>query len=274
MVAPNATCYRHSSKDAAVGCQRCDRPICVECMHSASVGFHCPTCTKEGAQKTISPLNMSGRTPFTYGVLAVIVAVFFLQEVSDAGSGAFTNDFVLWGPGVRFNGEYWRIVTGAFLHGGVIHLLFNCYFVYTFGPFLERGIGTLRTALVYGGGLFGGSAAVLAFDWGQATLGASGAALGLGAGAMAFLTSRGQPLAQSPLTRVLGMNLAIPLLIGGISFWGHLGGIVGGGLVGAALAYLPTQSGQTERVAQIVAGIIVVLLAAGAYFAGTSGSPI
>lgn len=270
MVAANATCYRHSSKDAAVGCQRCDRPICVDCMRSASVGFHCPSCTKDGAQKTVSPLRGNAGTPFTYAVLGIVVVVYLLQLLLDGELSSFSDDYVLWGPGIAINGEVWRIVTGAFLHGSTIHLLLNCYFLYNFGPFLEKGVGAVRTALIYAGGLFGGSAAVLIFDWNSATLGASGAALGLGAGAVAIMASRGQSVVNSPLSRVLLMNLAIPLLIGRISFWGHFGGIVGGGLVGCALAYLPERFGQSDRVSKIAAGAAIVAMAGISYVAGNS----
>jgi membrane associated rhomboid family serine protease len=251
-------------------------------MHAASVGFHCPACTKSGAQKIHRPGAQNKNTYFTYFILASIVAVYLVELYLDNGGGTrfkFSNDYVLWGegrpglaPGV-VGGEYWRIVTGAFLHSGLIHLLFNSYFIYTFGRYLEQGIGWLRTGLIYAGGLLGGSAAVLLFNWEVPTLGASGAALGLGGGAVAIMASRGQSITQSPLSRVLLLNLAIPFLIGGISFWGHFGGIIGGALVGAALSFLPVRYGQSQTVAQLVAGAVVVALAVLAVFAGTDIGP-
>ena len=52
------TCYRHPDRKAGVICQRCDRNICPQCMHQASVGFHCPECTKQGKQKVFTRANM------------------------------------------------------------------------------------------------------------------------------------------------------------------------------------------------------------------------
>lgn len=244
-------------------------------MHAASVGFHCPSCTKQGAQKTYKPGSSAKGTPFTFAILALIVASFLAQLISGSGDvdrSAFTDDFLLWGPGVRHLNEYWRLLTGAFLHGSVLHLAFNGYFIYTFGRFLESGIGSLRTALIYGGGLFGGSAAVMAFDWPQATLGASGAALGLGAGALAIMAMRGQDVTSSPLIRVVGMNLVIPLLIGGISFWGHFGGVAGGALVGAILVYVQQQLRQSESVSLALACSAVMSLAGLSLIFGLIGS--
>ncbi len=244
-------------------------------MHAASVGFHCPACTESGAQKIHRPGSQSKNTYFTYGVLASIVAVFLFELFLDNGAGTrnqFSSDYLLWGPGVS-HGDYWRIVTGAFLHGDIVHLLFNSYFIYSFGRYLEQGVGWLRTGLIYAGGLFGGSAAVLLFNWEVPTLGASGAALGLGGGAVAIMASRGQSITQSPLSRVLLLNLAIPFFIGGISFWGHFGGIIGGALVGAALSFLPVRFGQSHAVARLAAGAVVVALAALAVVAGTEIGP-
>ena len=55
------TCYRHGGRRAGVICQRCDRPICPSCMHSASVGFHCPECIKSGVQTVIHAGRLGGR---------------------------------------------------------------------------------------------------------------------------------------------------------------------------------------------------------------------
>lgn len=245
-------------------------------MHQASVGFHCPACTKSGAQKTISPFaTRGGNTPFVYSMLALIVAAFLAQLISgrgDATSGWMFENLVLFGPYIDVFGDYWRIVTGAFLHSNIVHILFNSYFIYSFGSYLERQIGSLRTALIYFGALLSGSAAVLLFSFATPVLGASGAALGMGGGAVALMAANGQNVADSPLARVLLLNLVLPLLgFLNISFWGHFGGVAGGLIVGAILGYLPRHFGQSDKTTKLAAGLAVVVLGLIAVVAGVSG---
>lgn len=274
MVAADAVCYRHPDRNAAVGCQRCDRPICTQCMHSASVGFHCSECVKGSGQRVYRAADVLNRPPqLTYALIGINVAVFVIQFVVGSGSalqGRVFQEGVLFGPLVA-DGEFWRLVTGGFLHSGLLHIAFNSYALYIFGPTLERGIGSLRMGLIYAGGLMGGSLAVMAFNFGTPTLGASGAVLGLAGGLAAVLAARGQSIMQTSLGGIFLINLALPLLVPRISFWGHFGGIAGGFIVGAALAYLPARLGQSEQTANLVAGAVAVVLgvaAVGVAYAG------
>ena len=54
------TCYRHADRRAGVRCQRCERPICPDCMHQASVGFHCPECVRGGSQQVHTMRTLHG----------------------------------------------------------------------------------------------------------------------------------------------------------------------------------------------------------------------
>lgn len=213
-------------------------------MSAASVGFHCPECTSAGAQKVLRPGDLRSKPVFTYGVLALIAVAFVAQGATSGGgflSGVVVDEGVLWGPYVERN-EWWRIVTSGFLHSGLMHVGFNAYALYLFGPTMERLIGPLRTAIVYAGGLFGGAAAVLAFDFTQATLGASGAVLGLAGGLAAVLMVNGQSIRQTSLGGIFFLNLALPILVPRISFWGHFGGIAGGFAVGYVIGWAMKQS--------------------------------
>ena len=84
------TCYRHPDRRAGVICQRCDRPICPDCMNQASVGFHCPECTHRGAQKIVRPAQLL-RPIVTQVLVAVNLAIF----VAGIGAGLQTRDQVI-----------------------------------------------------------------------------------------------------------------------------------------------------------------------------------
>ena len=84
------TCYRHPDRRAGVICQRCDRPICPACMHQASVGFHCPECTRSGRQKVVSARSLVTTPVVAIALIATNVAIF----VADLMSPRFTLDDV------------------------------------------------------------------------------------------------------------------------------------------------------------------------------------
>src|SRR3954470_23021253 len=82
------TCYRHPGRETHIRCQRCDRPICPDCMRQASVGFQCPDCVKEGARTTRSGRTAYGGSPSSNPALtsqvliAINVAVYLLITVT------------------------------------------------------------------------------------------------------------------------------------------------------------------------------------------------
>lgn len=279
MLDDDTRCYRHEKRVAAVTCQRCDKPICSLCMTEAPVGFHCPDCVKSSGQRVIPARSLRSRTgtPVVMALIGINVAFFLAQQAIRtpvAGYSDFTDWGLLFGPAVH-DGEWWRIVTSAFLHENLLHIGFNMYALWIFGPPLERFLGPVRFALAYLAGLLGGAVAVLAFNYGAPTLGASGAVLGLAAALAAVLWSRGVKPTQTSLMGIFVLNLLLPVIIGGISFWGHLGGIVGGFLAGWLLSWLPDRyrAPMGTAVSATVALCVVLAMAAVAVaLAGAAGA--
>ena len=166
------TCYRHPDRRAGVRCQRCERLICPSCMSTASVGFHCPECTRTGKQKvyTRATLDVLNRPVTTFVLIAINVAVFVAGLAYASGEGlaragldrvggligesAFFGDVGLV-RGVE-EGDWWRIVTSGFLHHGEIHLLFNMLALYNLGRILEPVLGPGRFVAVYAASLLTG----------------------------------------------------------------------------------------------------------------------
>jgi membrane associated rhomboid family serine protease len=257
------TCYRHPDRQTYVRCTRCGRFICGDCMRSAAVGHQCVECVAEGnksVRQARSPmgggLRPAGALPVvTYSLIAVNLIAFVAQmAIPD-----FQTQLVLWSPAVA-DGQWYRLITSAFLHYGVMHILFNMLVLYVMGPQLEQLFGRLRFGALYGVSAIGGSVLVyLLAPLNTGTAGASGAIYGLfGA---TFVVAKRMNLDLRPVLAVIGLNVAFTLIVPlvssqNISWQGHLGGLVTGALVTAAFLYAPRQ-----RQSLVQAGAVVALLA-------------
>jgi membrane associated rhomboid family serine protease len=256
------TCYRHPDRVTYVRCTRCDRPICSECMRSAAVGHQCDECVRQGAKSVRQPATAAGGraatgTPIVTYVLITINVLMFLVEAVTPG---LERKLVLFAPAVA-DGDLYRLVTSAFMHYGIVHLLFNMYALYIIGPALERWLGPTRYLALYLLSALGGSVLVyLLSPLNSATAGASGAIFGLfGA---SFVVGKRLNLNVQWVVGLIVANLAFTFLIpalGGqqISWQGHIGGLVTGSAVAALYAYAPRQ-----RRTLVQASASVALLAA------------
>lgn len=277
------TCYRHPDRPGGIVCQRCDRPICPSCMHQASVGFHCPECTKAGAQKVYrGPAAFQQRPTLTIALIAINVGVFVLGLILAGGaamtgrSGELHVDLALtaklWElgdtlyvgpvPGSEMigvgAGQWYRIVTSGFLHFGLMHILFNMYALWILGRSLEQYAGRLRFGLLYAASIVWGSFGALLLSPQSLTAGASGGIYGL-MGAI-FLVERAQgiPFRESPILWLLGINLLLTFGLSGISIGGHVGGLVGGAAAAWAMFYLPKRVAMAPQVATGIAAALAV----------------
>lgn len=250
------SCYRHPDRVTFVSCNRCGRPVCPECMRSASVGQQCVDCVRQSAQTVITP----GRTPrrrtgplpvVSYTLIAINVAVFVLQALVPG----LRDGLALLPWAVAGHGEYYRLVTSAFVHYGLLHILFNMYALYVLGPPLEEHLGRARFAALYGLSALGGSVLVyLLSPLNAATAGASGAIFGLfGA---TFVASKRLNLDVKWLIGLIAVNLVMSFTFPGVSWQGHIGGLITGAVVAAAFVYAP----QSRRVL-VAAGSSVAILA-------------
>jgi membrane associated rhomboid family serine protease len=242
-------CYRHPDRRAGVTCQRCDRPICPDCMNTASVGFHCPECARTGRQKvyTKSAIAHLNRPVVTQAIIGINVAVFIAGIVYSSrnalsGRGGFIVDGGLFGPSVA-DGEWYRLVTSGFLHAGLVHLGLNMYLLYILGSSLEPALGRARFVAVYATSLLCGSLGVIVLQPEALTVGASGAVFGLMGALFVLARARGIDPWSSGIGGLIGINLIFTFAIPGISIGGHLGGLLGG----MASAWLLEGTGTLDR---------------------------
>jgi membrane associated rhomboid family serine protease len=231
-------CYRHPRNETAVTCSTCGRPICPECMVFAPVGIKCPECaglpigTQKAAVKARSYANLGTDFIVTKALLAANVLVFLAQIVQ---SGSITNPYgelfqrgALYGPFVA-NGDWYRLVSCAFLHGGVLHIFFNMLMLWWFGRPLELLLGRGRFLAVYFVSILAGSAGALLVSPEVPTIGASGAVFGILGAGLVLERSRIDVFGGSALLIVI-LNLALSFTLNNVSIGGHVGGLVGGAL--------------------------------------------
>lgn len=267
-------CYRHPGREAHIRCQRCGRNICPDCMIAAAVGFQCPECVAEGRRTTRSPqaayggARVSSSTATTFVLIGINAVVWLLINVTgryssrlldliellpagrctlpggryypditssgvcDTAGGATT-----WVPGVA-DGAYWQLLTSAFTHVEVWHVLANMYALWVLGPMVEPILGRVRFLAVYLlSGLAGSALVYLLADTATPTVGASGAIFGL-MGAVAVISKRINASLR-PIAVLVALNAAITFLVPGISWQGHVGGFVGGLLATVVLVFAP-----------------------------------
>jgi len=244
---PAGVCYRHPDRQAAIRCHRCSRTICPQCMVGAPVGFQCPDCVSEGLKRT-RQFVLAATPVLTYLLIAanVLVAVACLassDEWASGRTGPIAIDWGLLGGGVLFDGgtlrligvdhgEWYRVVTAAFIHGGPIHLLFNMFALWQAGTILEGALGRARFAGLFFASVLGGSFGALVLAPDTLAVGASGGVFGL-MGALFIGQRKGLPALQGASVGLfIVINLVLTAAIPGISMGGHVGGLLAGLAVG------------------------------------------
>jgi membrane associated rhomboid family serine protease len=252
-------CYRHPDRETGLSCSECGRPICADCATFAPVGIRCPdhAGVRKGPTTRLKPRPVrrapgvalaSGTAPVTTALIAINALVYLVTVAQ--GHGGLNNpggtpprglylDWLLYGPLVAHGGWY-RLVTSMFLHGFVLHIVFNMVALWFIGRPLEQYLGPVRYIGLYMVSGLAGSAGALLQAPLAPTVGASGAIFGI-LGAMMILewqiTGR---LAGQAMTWIV-INLVISFSFSGISWGGHLGGLIGGILVMLAYAHWGAQ---------------------------------
>ncbi len=229
-------CYRHPRVETGVRCSDCGRPICTECMVFGPVGIRCPECAGQptGAKKTAARLRIAGeRAPIgiaTTTLVALNVAVYVAEIASGSSwqslSGKVYEQGALYGPLVA-DGDWWRLITSAFLHASPIHLLFNMLMLWWFGRSLEALIGPGRFVGLYFASALAGAAGALLLNPNTPTVGASGAVFGILGAGLVLERRRIYVFGGSALGIVI-VNIILSFTLSNISIGGHLGGLVAG----------------------------------------------
>jgi membrane associated rhomboid family serine protease len=222
-------------------------------MRDASVGHQCAECVSAGAKAVRQPKARSGgpwgstMPVVTYTLIAINVVAFVIQMASRR----LEAEFVMWSPAVA-NGEMYRLLSSAFLHSGLTHILFNMFALFVVGPPLEIWLGRARFIALYLVSAIGGSVLIYLFSpLDVPTLGASGAVFGLFAAT--FVVGKKVNVDIRWVVIMIVINLVITFTVPSISWQGHLGGLATGGLVAFAYAYAPAKARLQVQVGATVA---------------------
>lgn len=169
-------------------------------------------------------------------MLALCVAAYVLQML--LGDDVVLGAGALYGPDV-LAGQWWRLVTAGFLHGGLLHLGVNMFSLVVLGRGIESMLqrsGRWCFPTLYMGSLLGGSLGALVLEYDIPAVGASGAIFGLLGASVAIPQRLGLGWNGFGVVPWLGLNLVFTFASPGISRGGHLGGLVAGLLIGYVLA--------------------------------------
>jgi rhomboid protease GluP len=176
-------------------------------------------------------------------IIAINVVIFLLPQFVNFGGYNSGQTFLSLGwkdnYSILHNGEWYRLLTSMFLHGGIMHLAFNMYSLWVLGEqfnsvarFQEKNVAFVFLAVYFFAGICGGLASMY-FNPGTPSVGASGAIFGLIGAITAFALVNGQTAILQNLVQVIILNLIIGFSPGSnIDNSGHIGGLFGGALIG------------------------------------------
>ena len=240
-----AYCYRHPDRETGLSCTECERPICTECMTMTPVGPRCPDhayarpAGTVGQRVRMSMPRTRSAPVVTWALIGLNVLVYLVTVAQGGGinrpGGRLFADWILYGPFVA-SGDWWRLLTAAFLHGNLVHIGFNMFALYWLGTAVESFLGPVRYLALYLVSGLAGSAGALVVNPQEPTVGASGAIFGI-MGALLIIEYQQTGQLAGQAMSLIAVNLIFTFAFAStanISYGGHIGGLIGG--VAASLA--------------------------------------
>lgn len=264
-------CYRHPDRETLLGCASCGQPICLECAVDTPVGQKCFECARPAARQVTARQLMNRPTPVAFSLIGISVVLFVVPRVAPGLADPtvrwardLIEQYAAQANWLVADGEWWRVLTAAFLHGSSTHLLFNMWALYIFGPELERQVGSLTFATLYlATAAAGGAAAFYLSDEITLLVGASGAIFGLFGvwliGSWRIRHTRAGAALYRQLLVLLGINAVFSFAVPRISWQGHLGGFVAGLLIGYLWGQMPTKTTSNRTSIAAAVGVLAIL---------------
>lgn len=203
----------------------------------------------------------------------ILIAFNIILYVTPVIFGELNNvilDFCVHGPSIRY-GQYYRLLTGTFLHTGLMHLLLNCYSLYVLGSQLESFLGKAKFTVIYFVSAIFGSLFSMTFNGDTASIGASGAIFGL-MGALLYFGYHYRVylgnVMKSQIIPLLVINLVMGFVASGVDNAAHIGGLIGGALITLSLGVKNKSSWFEEINGWIITLIFLAFTVYMAFFYG------
>ncbi len=195
----------------------------------------------------------------TYGLI-LINAIIFAMMYFGGYSNEFIGKYSVWGAGIVYFEQYYRLITGAFLHAEPLHFLFNMYALYAIGSQMESFMGKWKYLAIYFFSALVGSLFSIIFST-IPSIGASGAIFGL-LGSLLYFGYHYRVYLGTVLKNQIIPIIIINLLIGfayrdSIDIFAHIGGLIGGLLITIALG-VKYKSTNTEKINGWIVSILLV----------------
>ncbi|MDD3392621.1 MAG: rhomboid family intramembrane serine protease [Bacilli bacterium] len=204
----------------------------------------------------------------TYGLITLNILIFFMMYLF--GNGSYDSNTLLdfgasYGPFIK-NGEYYRLLSSAFLHIGLLHLTFNMYALYIIGKQLEGFYGPVKYLIIYLFSAITGNLLSILFSTNVIGAGASGAIFGLLGSLLYFgyhyRVYLGSTI-RSQILPLIFLNLFLGYISTGVDNVAHIGGLIGGLLISIALGvkYKTNMEEQTHGIVMttIFLGFLIFL---------------
>lgn len=234
----------------------------------------CPYCGNQVGARAVDRRNPAGAlgglipaTHFTTVLILLINLGLFGASCWLSGSVSDMNGRALWvlgaklGQSIWIDHEYWRLITAGFLHGGLMHILFNSYALFVIGAQVEELFGTPRFLAIYLASTVGGFFLSARMNPGL-SIGASAGIMGLIGAIVAFGHVSNSPIGRQIRNQYLGLlviNLVLGYLSSGIDNYAHVGGFIAGFAIAWVAGTPIRSSAPREAMWRAIAAICVLL---------------
>ena len=175
--------------------------------------------------------------PYVTYLLIIVNCIFFFVPYILGQYNYVVESLWVYGPSIR-NGEIYRLISGMFMHGNLMHLLLNCYSIYVIGSQIESFLGKWKFLVIYFFAGITGALLSMTLNGAIPSIGASGAIFGLMGALLYFGYYYRVYLGNVVKTQILPiilLNLAVGFLSSGVDNYAHIGGLIGGIVITIAL---------------------------------------